>query len=155
MGWMLPVLVPDWAIRLRLAYTVVSQVLSKMSRNTSEIPLDPKLSKRVEELSQLNNSSSSELIQRILFFCENYRQIVTSICQDKAISESDEQELIQVLSNSSNQEQIMDVLLKVVLSRNYEIASQKIQEQIDPDFLDSLETEDDILAAAVEMTRSR
>ena len=49
----------------------------------------------------------------------------------------------------------MDVLLKVVLSRNYEIASQKIQEQIDPDFLESLETEDDILAAAVEMTRPR
>jgi hypothetical protein len=155
MGWMLPVLVPDWAIRLRLAYTVGSQVLSKMSRNTSEIPLDPKLSKRVEELSQLNNSSSSELIKRILFFCENHRQTVTSIGQDKAISEPEKQELIQALSNPSNQEELMDVLLKVVLSRNYEIASQKIQEQIDPDFLESLETEDDILAAAVEMTRPR
>jgi hypothetical protein len=57
------------------------------------------------------------------------------------------------LSNPSNQEELIEVLLRVVLSRNYEIASQKIQEQIDPDFLESLETEDDILAAAVEMTR--
>ncbi|TVR13295.1 MAG: hypothetical protein EA395_04310 [Phormidium sp. GEM2.Bin31] len=155
MGQILSVLMPDWAIASMGAYTVVSQVLPKMSRNTLDISLDPKLSQRIQELSQLNNSSSSEVIQLILSFCDSYRNAVASICQDEAISETEKKDLIKALSNPSDQEELIEVLLKVVLSRNYEIASQKIQEQIDPDFLESLETEDDILAAAVEMTRSR
>lgn len=135
------------------AYTVISQVLPKMSRNTLDISLDPKLSQRIQELYQLNNPSSSEVIQLILSFCDNYRKTVSGICQDETMSGTEKKDLIKALSNPSNQEELMEVLLRVVLSRNHEIASQKIQEQIDPDFLESLETEDDILAAAVEMTR--
>jgi len=95
MGRIVSVLVPDWAIGSKGAYTVVSQVLSKMSRNTSDISLDPKLSKRIKELSQLNNSSSSEVIQIILSFCDNYRKIIASICQDKAISETEKKTLLR------------------------------------------------------------
>jgi len=45
-------------------------------------------------------------------------------------------------------------LLRLVLDHRYQLIQAKIAEKIDKDWLDSLETEDDILAAAIELTQS-
>ena len=45
-------------------------------------------------------------------------------------------------------------LLRLVLDHRYQLIQAKIAEKIDKNWLDTLETEDDILAAAVELTKS-
>lgn len=45
-------------------------------------------------------------------------------------------------------------LLRLVLDHRYQLIQAKIAEKIDKNWLDSLETEDDILAAVIELTQS-
>ncbi|MBR8827101.1 MAG: hypothetical protein DSM107014_04205 [Gomphosphaeria aponina SAG 52.96 = DSM 107014] len=115
---------------------------SKMARKTLCAQVDLETAKRIDALSQLENRSLSEIASASIF--------LGSILPPEVW-----EQLWKLKTNGSQEdwEEIAHLFARSLLEHQYKKTSEKITQQFDAQWLDTLETEEDLLNAAIELTK--
>jgi hypothetical protein len=97
---------------------------------------------KIDQLAKLENRSRSQMAGASVELCGDLPQEAwTALFQLKASGTPEDWQSLQ------------QDLTRVLLHYRYQLTQRQLASQVDPQWLESLETEDDILAAAVDLTR--
>ena len=113
-----------------------------MTEKTISADLDIETAERISVLSKMENRSTS--------------QIASASIKLGAILPHDAWSALLQLNGVASEAQWQEIsqeITRVLLHHQYKLAQQRIAQNIDKNWLNSLETEDDLLCASVELTR--
>jgi predicted transcriptional regulator len=114
-----------------------------MTGKTLSAHVDLETAKRISTLSEMENRSKSQIAS-------------ASIKLGSMLPHNAWSALLQLNSVASEAQwqEISQEITRVLLHHQYKLAQDRIAQNIDQKWLDSLETEDDLLLASVELTRN-
>lgn len=113
-----------------------------MAGKTLSAHVDLETAERITSVSKLENRSLS--------------QIASASIKLGSMLPSNAWSVLLQLNNNASKAQWQEIgqdITKVFLDHQYKLAEEKISQNIDRDWLNTLETEDDILLASIELTR--
>lgn len=98
---------------------------------------------KIDQLAKLENRSRSQMTGAVVELGGDLpHEAWTALFQIKA------------LGNEADWQALQQDLTRTLLHHRYQLYQRQMKTQVNPQWLTSLETEDDILAAAVELTRN-
>ena len=113
------------------------------NRTTISAHVDQATIERIDQLAKLENRSRSQMTGTAIKLAAELSPEAWSV-------------LLQLNSQGSEEDWqgIREEMTRLFLHYRYRLTQRKMSAQIDSQWLDSLKTEDDILLAAVELTRN-
>ncbi|MBE9249180.1 hypothetical protein IQ226_08375 [Dolichospermum sp. LEGE 00240] len=113
-----------------------------MTEKTISADLDIETAEQISALSQMENRSTSQIAS-------------AAIKLGAMLPHNAWSALLQLngVASEAQWQEISQEITRVLLHHQYNLAQQRIAQNIDQKWLNSLETEDDILYASVELTR--
>lgn len=98
---------------------------------------------KIDQLAKLENRSRSQMTEAVIELGGNLpHEAWSALFQVKA------------LGTEENWLALQQDLVRTLLDHRYRLLQQRMRSQVDSPWLESLETEEDILAAALELTRN-